>query len=367
MCYRSVAFIAIWFPWSTTNQTVMFFHFLITMSMWDMGLTICLMSWLALLPEMEEDINQRLKISWLVSIFMLIAMITGTVLAGFMETNFNSFRMINIVLGIIVVVSTWLSLNLVNEREEYVDDKPLTFWESIKATFKSKSFMLFIGYNFFANVMTRSISFAFIFIYILILPVNMISFFLITSGIGILVSFIGMKLRPKFGMRNILLVTTAIQIVGGLTFYFLSLSSRESIFTLIGFLWITFFGAFHTGFFQTLQGLSMDEDELKTGTRRESAFLGINALLTKPADSFGPMIAIWILELTKYAKNSALSLQPDTAVIGIKSILILLPVIFAFLSWTFIYFYPIHGKYMKKLYADIERMHEEKRAKAENA
>ena len=190
----------------------------------------------------------------------------------------------------------------------------------------------------------------------------MMSYFLITAGLGIIVSFIGMKLRPKFGMRNILMVTTSIQIIGGLVFYFLSLSSRDNIYTFIGFLWITFFGAFHTGFFQTMQGLSMDEDELKTGIRRENSFLGINALITKPADSFGPMLAIWILEITKYVKDSAIDVQPDTAVVGMKSILILLPVIFAAISLLFMYFYPLHGKVMEKLYADINKMHEEKRA-----
>ena len=44
----------------------------------------------------------------------------------------------------------------------------------------------------------------------------------------------------------------------------------------------------------------VDEDELRSGVRREGAFFGVNAMLTKPAQSLALMLMPFILEATGF-------------------------------------------------------------------
>ncbi|GAG75139.1 unnamed protein product, partial [marine sediment metagenome] len=129
---------------------------------------------------------------------------------------------------------------------------------------------------------------------------------------------------------------------------------------LIGYIIVSFLGGIMGGFNHTLMTLSMDEDELKTGVRRENTFLGVNALFTKPGDSIGPIIATVILGITNYMRDTPAILQPEAALAGIKTIFLLIPAVFTIISLIFMYFYPIHGEYKTKLYDEIEKLHQKK-------
>jgi Na+/melibiose symporter-like transporter len=72
-------------------------------------------------------------------------------------------------------------------------------------------------------------------------------------------------------------------------------------------------------------GQVADEDELRSGVRREGAFFGVNALLTKPAQSVALALSPFILEATGFISRAAgkgqitLS-QPSEALFGIRAI-----------------------------------------------
>jgi GPH family glycoside/pentoside/hexuronide:cation symporter len=110
-----------------------------------------------------------------------------------------------------------------------------------------------------------------------------------------------------------------------------------------------------------------DEDELRSGVRREGAFFGINALVTKPAQSLAIAIPPFILEATHFvtreANNNAIFLnQPAGAVFGIKVFIGLIPGIAMLVGALILFLFPLHGAYLAKMQHDLLELHAKKKA-----
>lgn len=104
--------------------------------------------------------------------------------------------------------------------------------------------------------------------------------------------------------------------------------------------------------------LSVDDDEIKHGIRREGMFLGINALFTKPAGSLGPIIATLLLVYFGYIQGA--DTQSASTLIGIKILFLLIPAIGTAISLIFMYFYPYHGERLREMREKLEELHKEK-------
>jgi GPH family glycoside/pentoside/hexuronide:cation symporter len=111
-----------------------------------------------------------------------------------------------------------------------------------------------------------------------------------------------------------------------------------------------------------------DEDEIRTGVRREGAFFGVNALLTKPAQSLALWIVPAILEATQFvtrASNQGETFvnQPASAIFGIKAFIGIIPGVACILGAILLIFYPLKGKYLKQVQEKVLEMHAEKAQK----
>ena len=362
----ALTFLLVWFPWSFDNQFIIFLHFVISICLFDTMLTLVVLCWMALLPEMTSDIDERNKANFFALLLGAIAVVPVLLILSAMKPTTQIFQFITIIVAIIATVFLLLVAKMCEERPEFQNDEVFPLWRSIKETTKSKSYLLFIGYNFF-GVLTGSIGISYLFLYVLILGNNStvtIIYFLIFVFVGYSSYIVCMNLRPKWGMRRVILRFGLLRIIGAIIIFGLSLTpSLESLIWLlwIGFIWWTFFGGYAVYTTGSLMYLSVDEDEVKFGTRREGMFLGINALFTKPANSLGPILATILLVYFGYIQGS--DTQSASALLGIKILFLLVPAMFAALSLLFMYFYPLHGEQLKVMLSKLEELHKEKRGK----
>jgi len=114
-----------------------------------------------------------------------------------------------------------------------------------------------------------------------------------------------------------------------------------------------------------------DEDEVRSGVRREAMFFGTNALITKPAQSVAIAIVPWILSLTSFISradnNDEIFLnQGADAIIGIKVFTGLIPGIAMLLGALILFAYPLHGAYLKEVQDQVLEMHAEKKMKLDS-
>ena len=108
-----------------------------------------------------------------------------------------------------------------------------------------------------------------------------------------------------------------------------------------------------------------DEDEIKTGIRREAAIFGVNAFITKWAESLSGIFIAAMLLLFLYQEPIGGMQQPqsDFTIIGIKITMGVVPAFVSFLAMLIYKFSPLEGEYLSEIKAKITKMHEEKRAK----
>jgi GPH family glycoside/pentoside/hexuronide:cation symporter len=116
-----------------------------------------------------------------------------------------------------------------------------------------------------------------------------------------------------------------------------------------------------------LFGQVVDEDELRTGVRREGAFFGVNALLTKPAQSVALALSPFILELTKFISREAnqgqiMLNQPSGTIFGIKVLVGLIPGIAMLTGAVLLSFYPLKGSYLAEVKEKVLALHAQKHA-----
>jgi len=113
-----------------------------------------------------------------------------------------------------------------------------------------------------------------------------------------------------------------------------------------------------------------DEDELRSGVRREGAFFGVNALITKPAQSIASSLIPVILVLTNFVTRDAngghiFLNQPESAIFGMKVLVGLVPGLAMFIGASILQLYPLKGKRLEKMQQDLLVLHASKLAQYE--
>ncbi|MFW9949886.1 MAG: MFS transporter [Candidatus Thorarchaeota archaeon] len=360
-----IVFAFMWFPWTTDStspmgQFILFLHFLISICVFDTLSNIVTMAWMALLPDMTSDLGERTKINFLGSILALFASF-AVITVPTMVDNLQFFQVFNIVVAIISYICYVIVVKFSKESPEYRQDRSPSLWKAVKQTVKSKSFLMFVGYNFF-KTMIASIQLSYVFLFLILIgPENVIYYFLIVIIVGWSSNILCMRLRTKYGFKKLLLRFSVIQCIGGFILFFLVLIPTISMPTMwIGLIFSTFFGG--AGVFGVLmQTLPIDEDELKYGSRREGMFFGINALFTKPTESIGPIIVTIVLVLTGYVQNSPI--QSSFAMFGIIFVFYFIVNVFLALSIIFVYFFPLDGEKLKDLQVQLQILHASKKEK----
>lgn len=370
----ALTFLLVWWPWtsvvqplSLNYQFLVFLHYVLTICLFDTMLTLVLVAWLAILPEMTESIDTRNKAQFLASLIGIFTILPTIVILGDIPPNSDIFRWFMFIPAVISTIFLLLTAFFSKEKPEFSQDESWTLKESLKTTFKSRAFLIYSGF-YFCQVLLTSIGLSYFFIYILLFEKvtpghNVLRYFIIIYIICVLGSYlIAIRLQRRWGMRKVILRLGAMRVLASLILLppIIPPGPLESL------LWVRlvlYYVLGGYGVFQIpMQFLAVDEDEVLHGSRREGMFIGSLSFLTKPAASIGPIIATVILTTFGYVQEGVVSVQPDSAFFGIKILFILVPVVFITIGLIFMYFYPLHGERLKKMQDQLKKMHKEKRA-----
>jgi GPH family glycoside/pentoside/hexuronide:cation symporter len=85
----------------------------------------------------------------------------------------------------------------------------------------------------------------------------------------------------------------------------------------------------------------IDLDQLRTGQRREGIFYGFVVFLAKLSQGFAIFLVGKVLDWVGYIPKTAANLQPDNALLAIRTLIAPIPAIFLIGGLVLIYFYPI--------------------------
>ena len=357
--FFALTFSLVWFAPESAPEAGQFAWMLVTMLLYDTCYTILGLVHGTLMPELSESDQERGKLSIVSSLFGLLGTLIGFLVpdffrpkAGSGDVSMLSLQMSMIAVGIIAASLIILASYNIKERREFsLVDKPLDWWPAIKSTLTSKSFIIFVVANFMCTFMF-SISIGAVYYiadYVIqgsVIPLLAALFIPLAIGVP-LVQFLLKKLEPVVAFQIYLLVC-GVSLIGVFGFGYAGVQ-------VINYL---------------LLGQVIDEDEVRTGVRREGSFYGANALITKPAQSLAVTITASALAagqfVTRNSNAGAIFLdQPESALFAIRAVMGLIPGVTLLIAALILFAFPLRGNRLKAIKNQILEMHQTKHEKLE--
>lgn len=367
--FLAFTFILLWFAPVRAGQQTLFFWMLGSMLLYDTCYTIIGLVYSSLLPEITESDEERngLQISY--SLFGMLGLILGFLIPDFFRPKTGtslSFLPLQVAMMIVALVSMTLIMATtfwVKERPEYTRvDKPVPLGAALRLTLTSKSFLVLVAENFMATLMYAMVLSMIFYLADYVLKVNTMIILVcvfVPLIIGIPTTAL---LQKRFGVVGTQQLLLAIAGTGLVLIAFVP----------IPLIYVCLMAAgFGLSGPQTLTNILFaqvaDEDELRSGVRREGMFFGINALITKPAQSVSLALVPLVLEATHFVTRDtgggAIFLdQPVEAIFGIKALTGLIPGLALIIGAILLRWYPLRGAYLEKVRADILALHVKKQA-----
>lgn len=365
--FLALTFILVWFAPAQAGQTAIFWWMLVSMLLYDTCYTIIGLVYSSLLPEITESDNERNDLQISASLFGLLGMLLGFIIPDLFrpkaggDPSFVPLQIAMVVVGIVGALMIIATTIKVKERPEFTKvDKPINFRDSLKFTFSSKSFLILVAANFMSILMSSLVTGSVFYLADYVVKMNtmiLLAFIFVPLIIGVPFTKLFTKRFGVVGGNQVLLLIAAI---GLLSIMFLPNSFIPVCLALAGF------GLAGP---QTLTNVLFaqvaDEDETRSGVRREGSFFGVNALITKPAQSLAIALSPFILEATLFVtreqnQGQIFLNQPERAITGIKIITGLVPGIAMLLGAIILIWYPLRGEYLKSIQTKVLEMHTEK-------
>ncbi len=365
--FLALTFILVWFAPPQAGQQALFWWMLVTMLLYDTCYTIIGLVYSALLPEVTESDAQRNGLQISSSLFAMLGTLLGFIIPDMVrpktgESSFVPLYIAMVIVGVVSMALIMITTFKVKERREFaVVDEPVALWDAIKFTFTSKSFLILVAENFMSILMSSLLlgSIYYLADYVLQWPaIQLLAFLFIPLIIGIPLTTLVRKRLGVVGAQQFLLVVAG---VGLVAVAFVPDGLIPACIALAG---LGLSGP------QTLTNILFaqvaDEDELRSGARREGAFFGVNALITKPAQSIAIWITPFILEQTNFVTRASnlgeiFLDQPLEAIMGIKLFTGVIPGAACLLGALILIWYPLRGERLDTIKAKVLSLHHEKK------
>jgi GPH family glycoside/pentoside/hexuronide:cation symporter len=365
--FLALSFILVWFVPAQASQEVKFWWLLITICLYDGCYTMIGLVYSALLPEVTESDSERNGLQISSSLFGLLGMLGGFLIPDLVRpkagtsTSLAPLQTAMIVIGILAAVLIIVTTLKVKERPEFQrTEATLSLKDMIRFTFTSWSFIVLAVANFMSILMQSLILAGIFYLADYVLKMSTISvlvFLFVPLILGVPATTL---IRRRLGVvraQQLLLVVAGVGLV-----LILVVPTPAILFCLA-------LAGFGLSGPQTLTNVLFaqvaDEDELRSGVRREGAFFGTNALITKPAQSVAGSLIPLVLAATHFVTREAnggqiFLNQPDSAVFGMKVLTGLIPGIAMLLGALILQAYPLRGPKLQKMKQELLALHAKK-------
>jgi GPH family glycoside/pentoside/hexuronide:cation symporter len=342
------------------------------MLLFDTCYTIIGLAYSALLPEVTESDAERNDLQISASLFGMAGMLLGFIIPDLVRPKTGTspslfpLQMAMIGVGITSMVLIIITTLRVKERPEFHQvDEPLGPLQAVKFTFTSKSFLVLVSANSMSELAAALLLGSFYYLVDYVMQITVV--IPLAALFGPLL--IGIPLTSLIRRRlGVVAAQQALLVVAGVGLLLIMVVPTPLIPLCLV---VAGFGAAGP---RTLTNVLFaqvaDEDELRSGVRREGAFFGVNALITKPAQSVLLLLLPWFLEMgnfvTREQNLGQIYLdQPASAIWAIKAIIGLIPGIAMLLGALILTQYPLRGDYLAQVKGEMLALHAEKHARLE--
>ena len=359
--------------WGFLDIVVNYIYFLVIIIVFELFFTMYDINFTSLYPEIfitEEERTKGNNIRQLFAIFGLIAafIMPGLFISSYTAPKPGEYPLYGIIVAIVVIIPGLLFIKFSpKERVEFREDykSAPSFFNTLKFCVKSKSFMRYIPAeiaNWFVYGMLPVIvplygEFILGFEDPLMISLLLGATFL---SAALFMTLLWKPLVQRLGPRKSWLISMSVWIITLAPLFFLN--STMPFLEVIAFIVFFLIGIGLSGSLYIIDIIIadiVDEDEVKTGVRREGGYYGVNIFFQRFATVFvfiiiGPvfLMADWRIFTTLHI--------PD---FELRSLMFIYPAIALVIAIIAIYFYPLDGERLKQVKEQREIIHQEKKSK----
>ena len=357
--------IIIWLPPDpATSEHLTFIYLLLMLVAYDTFYTMLSLPYDALFPELYSSVEERAEVNSYKQVLSTIGLLGAFVIPGMFigdQNQISGYLTNGIITSVSVIFIFAISVYWgVRERLEFQFDHKheFNFFQGLMYSFKNKGFvlytLLFFLYEYILLILSTTVP-----LYareVLGITDTFMTSLLLGAMfiVGILTVIIWRKLDVKFGSRKAYSLALIIYLLTSLPL--LLVDSFETAFLVVIFMGFGFGGMLY--FIYLLIADVVDEDELKTGVRREGTFLGITNFFMRLAMIFSIISVSLVFVSTgweQYAPNPTVDV-----ILGLKMLVVLFPAIAIGLSLLCLYFYPFKKEYVQEIKQKMLILHREK-------
>jgi glycoside/pentoside/hexuronide:cation symporter, GPH family len=342
-----IMFAALWLaPFDGRTQPVaLLIYFVAAIVIYDAMNTAVSNSYYALLPEMFVNYRERTDVAAKMMIFLTVALLLGVALPPLISDNLGWGPM-GLIFALICLIAIWVGQRAMFETNK-APVSEMSFLEALKTTFVNRSFLAVTAAQTMRFVTTNGMAagMSFFVKYALKLENSQTSLILATVFIVSALMLYPWRqlIANRFEPRTTSLLAYLVVATGVLTLWFaVDLTTTLMSSVLIG---IGFAGIFLMD--NILIADVVDEDETKTGARREGMFFGVNSLVTTLSTAI-VSVAFGAIS-SAYGYDPALSTQPESAGQGFRMFMTLMPFLGCATAFLILLAYPLHGQRLREM------------------
>jgi GPH family glycoside/pentoside/hexuronide:cation symporter len=355
------AFYLVWTPpFGPDRMAALFAYFLGVIFVFDTLFSLVILNWTALFPEIARTLRERAEVAAWREAFSIIGLILGIALPPVIYEAWG-WRALGMLFGLLTAASLAVAVWGGRERPEFSRDRPLGLREALSHTVRNHSFVTIVLANTFIQfafvVLTATVPFYVK--YVLgggAIETSIMLGATFVMALPMVYGWAGIAVRR--GARWALMASTVLFALALIPFAFVRTFVGGMITT-------TLMGAGLAGLIVLVNVLIADvcdEDELRTGTRREGMYFGINGLFIRLAISLQALVVSGMLHFGGY--DAYLPTQPAGAILAFRVLMTAIPIAALALSWLCLKAYPLHGERLDAVRSAVERLHAKKAAQS---
>lgn len=339
----AIFFVLIWLaPFDgITQTTALAIYMIIVPFIWEGLGTVVSVAYYSLLPEMFTTYSERTSVAVTMNVVQVVGLFIGLAGTPILAENIG-WPMTGVIFAVIVVIAYYIGLRGMFERKRSVEAESISFIEALKATYINRSFVTVVIAQTFRFVGTNTLAAGVLFYVTYSLGLDE-GFASVIMGIAFATSMLTLSfwrklVAERFEARTTLMIANGVMALSVIPLGFAQ-SEISVVLASVG-LGLGLAGLILMG--DVIVADVIDEDEVKTGQRREGMYFGMSKFIMTLS---GSIVALWFGWIAgTYGYDSALEVQPSTVAIGFRVFMTMPVIVMSILAILMLFLYPLHGE-----------------------
>ncbi len=363
----ALSFILLWLS-PNFSQTGLIIYYSVGYIIYEAMATIVYMPYFALTPELTEDYDERTQLTSFRMLFNILGSLTAyifpmMVIGSMVPANTKRVLLMSVIAGAIAATPLIGVFLGTREKKEFAREEKPKLIPSLKAAFKNRPFIFGAGI-YLLTWMTILVVETNLLIYIkhIIHREGQSSIIMASIFVTAILALPLWNWASKHWNKRLAYII-------GIAFWavvmmVLIMVSAETPFWVI--LVLCVMAGIGVSAAQVLPWSiipdAIEWDEWKTYERHEGMFYSLITLMGKIANSIAVPLSLVVLEMTGY--QAASTVQPDSALMGIRLLIGPIPAVLLTGGIVFAFFYPLSRKEHKKIVEELRQRRKARKQKA---